>query len=462
MKYMKSITQWLFQRSDAQDKAANWKIPSPDSDRLFYGILSAVFLVLAFWFYHGTNDRLLAPPFGEMYGMDFRQILRASQEILNRENIYQHAIAYAESPNFSEFISWPASPYPYSPIVGVLAIPLLWIGEQTAITLWIIFSWLLLISAGVIIVMGIFEDKNWFKLLAVLLFFTMYGPSHLDLKFVNLDILILFLVSLTYYLYKRQQSGFAGIVLGFALAFKLLLAPLVAYFLWKKDWKAGLFAIGTFGALTIIGFSVAGWDQLDEFIRVNYLWSVTDMLSYPFNQSITGVGIRLFTDNPYIEPLFNIPSLVSILRVLGSITAIVLWLGIVNRRDNRDSVEGFLEFGFTLTTMLFLSPLVDDIHYLWVLMPIGGLLALISVDILDDKWKLILSVSTLLCILFLAHPDLHDAVYYGWENIAQNNLLVSRKYVLLTGAYLYGLIGLEACLLFTINYFRKRNAVIHD
>jgi hypothetical protein len=104
--------------------------------------------------------------------------------------------------------------------------------------------------------------------------------------------------------------------------------------------------------------------------------------------------------------------------------------------------------------MLFLSPLVDDIHYLWVLLPIGGLLALMFLG-MPDKWRLVLSLLTLLCVLFLAHPDLHDAVYYGWESLVNNGVIVSQKYGLLTGAYLYGLIGLEACLLMTINYFRK-------
>ncbi len=456
MNYIKSIIPWLFQNNDEQ--AFDAAIDLPDGkmygNRLFYGILSVIFLFLAFLFYSGTNFRLLGPPFGGIGGQDFRQILRASREILERENIYQHAIPYAESPNFAEFKMWSAAPYPYSPIVAVLAMPFTVFDEDAVLAFWTVVSWLLLIASSVLIVIGILKEKNFFKLLAVLLFFCMYGPVHLNLTLVQLDILILFLLSLTFFLYQKQ-SIYAGIILGLAISLKLLVAPLVVYFLWKKDWKTSAVAFATFGLLTMIGFSVAGWRLLGDFIKVNYLWNVTAMLSYPFNQSLNGIGIRLFTHNAYIEPLFVFPPLVALLRVLGSLTVIVLWLKSVTHQDNRATVAGFLEYGLTLSTMLFLSPLVDDIHYVWLLLPLGALLALVSKSISIRK-RSVLSLFTVLSALFLADPDLHDAIYHGWENLMYHNALVSQKYAILTGAYLYGLIFLELILVLTIKFFRQK------
>jgi len=457
MKYIKSIIPWLTQSSDTSQDDIRFGLDSENSSvgRFLYPALLIIFIGLTVWFYRGSNARLLGPPFGEMNGQDFRQILRASQEIVDGESIYQHAIPYAESPDFGEFKSWTASPYPYSPIVAVFAIPFLQFDENSVLIFWTVLSWIFLLGTGWVIVRCILGDKNIFKILLVLVVFSMYGPVHLNLNLVQLDILILFLLALSFFLYKRQ-SIFAGVVLGFAMALKVLVAPLVAYFLWKKDWKTSFTAVIVFGTLTVIGFSIVGWDQLPDFLKVNYLWSVTDMLSYPFNQSLNGLGIRLFTSNPYIQPLIDLPVLATIMRVLGILVVIFLWLRIVSSKDNRSSIDGFLEYGFTLSTMLFLSPLVDDIHYVWVLLPIGCLLGALSLNLYKGK-KIILPVFTLFCVLYLANPDLHDAIYYGWENLVYNNTLVSMKYGLLTGAYLYGLIGLEISLFLTLLLFRQRD-----
>jgi alpha-1,2-mannosyltransferase len=269
-----------------------------------------------------------------------------------------------------------------------------------------------------------------------------------------LDISIFFLITLAYYFYKRK-SWLAGIVLGFAISLKLLVAPLIFYFLWKKDWRTGVLSAITAMLLTITSFTVAGWEQLLDFIKVNYLWSVSDLLSYPFNQSVNGLGLRLFTDNPYIEPLVSLPLLASVLRAISLVLAVYLWIRLVGHEDNRNSILGFLEFGFTVSTMLFLSPLVDDIHYVWVLLPISSLLGLISLNP-KNKTRFTLSMLTMLCILYLGHPDLHDAIYYGWENLVYNDQLVRQTYVLLTGAYVYGLISLEINLLAAIKYYRGR------
>lgn len=453
MKYIRSIIHWFLPNSDGINREAGWNTYNSINARLMYAVLSAIFLIIAFWFYRGSNARLLGPPFGPIGGQDFRQILRASQEIVDGKDIYQHAIPYAETPNFSEFKSWNAAPYPYSPIVAILAIPFLWFDENSVLKFWTFFSWLLLIGVGFIVVRGILADNNIFKLLSVLLFFALYGPTHLNLNLVQLDILILFFVSLTFFLYK-SKSVFAGVFLGVAMSLKLLVAPMLIYFLWKKEWKTSILALLTFGTLTIIGFSVAGWEQLEGFIRVNYLWSVTDMLSYPFNQSINGLARRLFTVNSYIEPLLEFPSIVLIVRILSIVMAIFLWLKMVSHEDNRGSVEGFLEYGFTLSTMLFLSPLVDDIHYVWVLLPISSLLMVISFEAKNTR-KFVFSLFALFCVLYLANPDLHDAIYYGWENLVNNHVLVSQKFGLLTGAYLYGLFGLELCLYAALSLFRQ-------
>jgi hypothetical protein len=68
---------------------------------------------------------------------------------------------------------------------------------------------------------------------------------------------------------------------------------------------------------------------------------------------------------------------------------------------------------------------------------------------------------TLLLVVYMGHPDLHDAIWKGWEAIAFDHRLVGRRFLALTGAYLYGLMLLHALLLLHLRRARRAEAAFH-
>lgn len=420
-------------------------------------VLTLVLLLTAVWGYRGSQAEKIGPPLGAITGQDFRQILSASQDIEEGKNLYARALAYGNTPTFEEFITWDAAPYPYPPLVAVLALPLLQLPTDTALQLWTTVNLALLVGSAFIIVAAfttgsrLFQRGTRFVLIVTLL--CVYFPTQHDLKLVQLDILILFLLLLTYLLYQRGSIT-AGLPLALAIAVKPIVAPMVFFFVWKGQWRIVFLAGISAALLTAWGFVVVGWERLPDYMQVNRLWSSGGILHYPFNQSVNGFTQRLFTENRYIEPLVVLPWLARVLTIGAGLLAVGSWIGSVSRSHSPKHPTGAIEYGLTLTTLMFLSPLIDDIHFVWALLPITVLL-LATIDHAQGIGGGVLLAISFAIALYLGYPALLDKIYAGYETLLHDNTLVSRSNALLTGAYLYGLIALHGCIV--VYLYLRRN-----
>jgi hypothetical protein len=420
--------------------------------------LALVFVLAAFWGYSGRQASKLGPPLGAILGQDARQVLRAAREIEAGENPYTHALEFARAPSFKEFMTWDAGPYPYPPIIAIMAQPLLRLSTAAALDLWSGINIILLLLCAWLAVSS-FSNVGFggrvTRFILILALFFVYAPTQIDLKLVQLDILILFLLLSTYYLYHHDLD-WAGIPLGLAIAVKPVVIPWLLFFIWKRRWRQSSVAFLTAGLLTAVGFSIVGWSRLQDYLEVNRLWASSAILVYPFNQSVAGLALRLFTTNTYNQPLWAMPQLTWIIPSAVGLLAFGAWLVSVSRGDNRKEASSGVEFGLTLTTTMLLSPLVDDIHFVWVLMPLAALL-LGTLDHLRRTRDVFSLLGYTLVALYLSSPLLHAAIYAGSASLLVNNTLVAAGKVLFTGAYLYGLIALDICLLVYLH--RRRMAV---
>ena len=417
--------------------------------------LALVVILVALWGYRGSQASKLGPPLGDITGQDFRQVLRAAHDVEMGDNLYAHALTFGRSPDFEEFVNWEAAPYPYPPLVAVLARPFLRLQAEVALKLWSGVNLALLIGSALIAIRA-FTNVGFvgsaMRFLFILTLFFAYAPTQFDLKLVQLDILILFLLLLTYLLY-RAGHDIAGVPLAFAIAIKPILGPMLLFFIWKRRWRMSTITVVTATLLTALGFCVVGWERLPDYMEVNRLWASGEMLAFPFNQSPKGLALRMFTPNIYNQPLYVIPWLARALPILVGLLAIGGWLASVSRSDNREEPISEVEYGLTLTTMMLLSPLVDDIHFVWVLVPLSALL-LIMIDDLRGMKPLLLLAVCLLIALYLGYPALLDRIYVRHEALLHHNTLVEQSKVMYTGAYLYGLIVLDICLVMHLNWRR--------
>jgi len=137
-----------------------------------------------------------------------------------------------------------------------------------------------------------------------------------DLSHNNVNIFILFLVAATLELYRRGSDTGAGLVLGLAIACKVTPLIFVAYFGWKRAWRAlAATAAGLVLWLALVPGAVFGFERNAELLTDWYKLMVRPALvenrvtsEHP-NQSIPGVVYRLLTHSPsFVEYPDNLPT----------------------------------------------------------------------------------------------------------------------------------------------------------
>jgi hypothetical protein len=314
---------------------------------------------------------------------------------------------------------------------------------------------MLLIAASALMVLAMVSEgisvrgPAWSSL-AIIIFFTFY-PTQNVLQTGNIDALILFLLTLTYWSYRRRHPA-AALAFAAAIAIKPQLALLSAFFLWKGQWRFVFAAAVVTAGLVVASFGVAGWHQFWDYMDVNRAYTVgAVMRAYPVNQSTHGAAIRLFTENDYIQPLFVAPFLAQLIPIVVGLLAAAAWVTTMSARDNRERPSDFIEFGFTITTMTLVLPYLGENQLLWLLMPLTGML-FASLQATRIRNRVVFSSLTLLLLLYLGFPDLHDTIWKGWEARAFEGRLVDQRYLLFAATYVYGLIPLS---LLTMLYLRR-------
>lgn len=417
--------------------------------------LSLVLVLVALWGYRGSQAGKLGPPLGDVTGQDLRAVLQAARDIEVGDNPYAHALIFGRSPDFEKFLNWDAAPYPYPPLMAVLARPFLWLQTEIALKLWSGVNLALLFGSALVAV-RVFTKAGFvgsaIRFFFILTLFFVYAPTQFDLKLGQLDISILFLLLFTYLLYRAGYDA-AGVPLAFVIAIKPILGPMLLFFIWKRRWRMSIIAVVTAALLTALGFCVAGWAWLPDYLEVNRLWASEAFLIFPSNQSLRGFALRALTVNNYIHPLYIIPWLAHVIPALVGLMAAIGWVVSISRSDNREESINGIEYGFTLITLMLLSPLAEDIHFVWVLMPLSALLLATMDDLRGIETVLLLAIC-LLIALYLGYPALLDKIYAGYETLLHHNELVEQGKVLYTGAYLYGLIALDICLVTYLNLRR--------
>lgn len=421
--------------------------------------LCALLLVSAVLGYSGTNARLIGPPLGESIGQDVRAWVRAANDIRAGRSLYSRSIAYGRDPDIRKFLAWDAgaSYYVYPPLLALVMAPFVPVSEDGIIRAWAGVSLLLLAATALLMVhlaLGVspLEVPAW-SLMALIVSLTCY-PAQNVLTTGNVDTLLLFLVVLTYFLYRRRTL-LAAFTLALAIAIKPQLALLSAFFLWKRDWRLVIAAALATSALLILSFSAVGWEQLPAYMEVNRLYlAETAMRAYPLNQATSGLALRALTANGYIEPVALRPMLARVVPVVVALLATATWCFGTSRSENRSAPLSLVEFGLTLTTITLVLPYLGENQLVWLLVP---LLALLLVSTATTRSGKVFPVLAVLLVIYLGLPDVHDAIWKGWESKMLGHGLVDRRYLLLTGAYLYGVVLLHAV---TATYLVKSRALL--
>jgi hypothetical protein len=198
----------------------------------------------------------------------------------------------------------------------------------------------------------------------------------------QLYILLSFLVIAGYYAYGLGRTTLAGICWGLFVPIKYFPIVILAYFVFRREWKVVIAGVCTATLVALMGLLVLGWDVHREFISSvlgNHLashFSSQNPFSAAF-QSWDSLLRRLFVYDPDMnpQPLFAgvelfLPLKIAIL-LLQLVAALV---ALVHVHHLRSANADAFSIGLLGLTALLLAPGTGTYHYVLLWLPVGLLL----------------------------------------------------------------------------------------
>jgi hypothetical protein len=239
--------------------------------------------------------------------------------------------------------------YLYPPTLALLMQPFLLVSPYVASLFWFFVNVsLLLIGVGFLLRQSSLRDPRLRA--GLLLLPVLFTPVLMTVYLGQINILIFMLIVLVWLAFVEGRRYTSGAVLALAVWIKLWPIILIAYFVWKREWKVvagALVGLVLIGALTS---SLAGDGQTISFFtdKLPEIAQGTEPGIDHLNQSIPGVFAKVFApSSKYVYPLIESPTLarqgsrVVILLLIGA-TVLLSSRPIVLKRREQFSTEFML------------------------------------------------------------------------------------------------------------------------
>jgi hypothetical protein len=167
--------------------------------------------------------------------------------------------------------------------------------------------------------------------LALLLLPVVFTPTLMSLYLGQVNVLVFVLIALAYLAFVQRRPHISGGLLALSAWIKLWPIILIAYFLWKREWKVVLGAILGLLLIGMLTFAVVGAEQTTSFFtdRLPEIAQGTQPDLDHLNQSIPGIFAKMFApSSKYVLPLIQSPTLAQqgsrIAVLLLMVTTIIL------------------------------------------------------------------------------------------------------------------------------------------
>jgi hypothetical protein len=307
-----------------------------------------------------------------LHGNDFAHLYLGSYLATQGKNFYSPEILFSTAQALG---IQHLNPFVYPPIVALFFIPLSLFSYQDAQLVWFILNHLFLILSFLFLILSFnSKENNLIYIAASLLLSISFAPLYRTLTAGQLNLLMLFLLSLTWYLYTKKMPVGAGVVLAIATLLKLFPGLLILFFIWKKEYRVAISAIAVVVILVLLSLAIQGVPLYQDYgtllTQMSYGQSTWSQFQQrfdvePANQSFHALVLRLFSSNPITTPISDVPGLAKILSGLFSISIIIITFWVTYpKKDGKISLHTLqTDFALFLLTALLIPSLLWD-HYL--------------------------------------------------------------------------------------------------
>ena len=228
--------------------------------------------------------------------------------------------------------------------------------------IWMAMS-ILLYSLGVFWISRVLWPRLDLKYVGLLVLgASVMTPFQLDVGVGNVNCVLFSAVALSFYLlYTKRQAWWAGIPLGLAIIFKVTPAAILVYLLLRKQWRVSLSALFTAGIFSGITALWLGPTCLIHYAEKFMAFGQTSMKNgpAPYNQSLIGV-LGAFVQHHWLHWPSSFQN-ACFLMFMALTALLFLWVTV------RTPSNKCIDVGLASLTPLLFSPLVEQMHMVFVL-----------------------------------------------------------------------------------------------
>jgi alpha-1,2-mannosyltransferase len=297
--------------------------------------------------------------------------------------------------------------YDNPPLTALLTMPLTFFDLQTAIRLFFGLNTLLLVASVALIAisMGKYLLTYPYWLIAVALVLNL-DPVLDSLLLGQTDALILLLLVICFWAYRRGRDVIAGAALGLAAMIKISPGLLVLYFLLKRQMRIVASAVAAMLLLGGVSLLSAGFEVHAMFVT-EILPKLLAGSAHFENQSLNGFFNRLFLESQFITGLADVPPLpqarfltmVCSLLIVGSAAYLI-----GRNRASQTDPRVDLEFSLLVITLPLISSIAWHHYMTWYVLPFLVLLNPRLRDGLQKRARRAVAVVGILSYLILTIP----------------------------------------------------------
>lgn len=288
---------------------------------------------------------------------------------------------------------WFFDRYNYSPAATILLSPLSLFPVNLSEFLFTAISVFSLWLTATYILASMRVKLSWpYKLLLFALVLKTF-PVKLTLILGQINLIILLLIIASFYFYKQKKNNFSGILLGLATIIKLTPAPLILFFILKKQWGTLNWFLFTLIGLTIAGVAIFGLDLTSYYYFQHMPALLSEVTKATVKTDYMNQGVAAFLGR------FGIfDSLATIIRYLISAA---LFYQITRRR-----LEAWTGYSLLLIVTMLLLPLFVWQHHFVFLIP-AWLLLVSQAYKRPKSWATPAAITTYILLnLFFKNPNL--------------------------------------------------------
>jgi hypothetical protein len=388
---------------------------------------------------------------------DFEAYYSAAWTVRHGEPLYEYALAWRDAgigvnfpgprPMADRYPSPDSSPFVYPSAFALVFLPATLLPVAYARDIWFTLMFGCAVGTAFVLSRIFFDAPGRFRLavpLVLALALMLFQPTRASLSNKQVDALLLLMLTLSLLAFVRHQDRRAGLWLALAASVKPFLGFLILFFLWKRAYRTAAITVALAGALFFLPTLHFGPGVLADFVSVAAYWSSPSFAVSPFNQSVYGLALRLFTVNAYTVPIVDAPALPLVIRGIVTVGTLCLLARLISRSRRRPGLEIGLEYGLAIVGMLLVAPLAQDIYYIHLIVPLVAMLAVLKTSWVWQKRTMTLAVVAAGATLYLTLPTLRAV---SMAHYAFHQAQVSGLQALQTGAHVCGLLAVAAATL---------------